>query len=88
MLIDYIGQELIWNLTATHPYNKNRRNYCMMLRCKSLEENREIEGFFADHLENVSFEYEKWGNALILKRIRTPDVLDGVGEVTVLNEFK
>ena len=20
MIIDYIGQELIWNLTATHPY--------------------------------------------------------------------
>lgn len=27
MLIDYIGQELIWNLTATHPYKQNRGNY-------------------------------------------------------------
>lgn len=27
MIIDYIGQELIWNLTATHPYKENRRNY-------------------------------------------------------------
>lgn len=45
MIIDYIGQELIWNLTATHPYKQNRGNYSIMICCKSLEEIKRLRGF-------------------------------------------
>ena len=34
MIIDYIGQELIWNLTATHPYKQNRGNYSIAMEEK------------------------------------------------------
>ena len=52
MIIDYIGQELIWNLTATHPYKQNRGNYSIRIRCKSVEENEKVERFLGKHLNN------------------------------------
>lgn len=47
MIIDYIGQELIWNLTATHPYKPNRGNYSIRIRCKSVEENEKVGKMWA-----------------------------------------
>lgn len=91
MLIDYIGQELIWNLTATHPYKQNRGNYRIMINCRSLEENRKVERFLIEHLDNHHTDTEIYNNngenELIAKRITTFDVLDGEGEVIFLNEF-
>lgn len=92
MIIDYIGQELIWNLTATHPYKQNRGNYRIMICCRSLEENRKVERFLIEHLDNHYTDTEIYDNngedELIAKRITTFDVLDGEGEVIFLNEFK
>ena len=92
MLIDYVGQELIWDLTATHPYKKNCRNYSIMIRCRSLEENQKVERFLIEHLDNHYTDTEIYDNngedELIAKRITTFNVLDGEGEVIFLNEFK
>ena len=60
MIIDYIGQELIWNLTATHPYKENRRNYSIRIRCKSVEENEKVERFLGEHLNNHFTDTRKW----------------------------
>lgn len=92
MIIDYVGQELIWNLTATHPYKQNYRNYSIMIRCESLEENKKVERFLIEHLDNHYTDTEIYDNngedILIAKRMTTFDVLDGEGEVIFLNEFK
>lgn len=92
MLIDYVGQELIWDLTATHPYKKNYRNYSIMIRCRSLEENQKVGRFLIEHLDNHYTDTEIYDNngedELIAKRITTFDVLGGEGEVIFLNEFK
>ena len=52
MIIDYIGQELIWNLTATHPYKKNRGNYSIMINCKTPKQNKDAVRFLRSHLGN------------------------------------
>lgn len=52
MIIDYIGQELIWNLTATHPYKKNRGNYSIMINCKTPKQNKDAFRFLKSHLSN------------------------------------
>lgn len=92
MIIDYPGQELIWNLTATHPYKQNLGNYKICIRCKSLKENEEVERFLGEHLDNHFTDTEKWvdGNGveqLIATRVTTFDALDGEGEVILINEF-
>ena len=45
MIIDYVGQELIWNLTATHPYKQNRGNYSIMINCKTPKQNKDAIRF-------------------------------------------
>lgn len=92
MIIDYIGQELIWNLSATHPYQQNRRNYRIRIRCRSLKENEKIERFLGTHLDNHFTDTEKWVDEndveqLIVTRITTFNALGGEGEVIFINEF-
>ena len=95
MLIDYIGQELIWNLTATHPYKLNRGNYSIMINCKTPEQNRDAVRFLKLHLDNkrLTVETQKYfdkntgSENVFVKRISVPDVLDKFGEVIFLNEF-
>ena len=92
MIIDYIGQELIWNLSATHPYKQNRGNYRIMIRCKSLEENEKVERFLGEHLDNHFTDTTIWNDEngvdqLVATRITTFDALDGEGEVIFINEF-
>ena len=52
MIIDYIGQELIWNLTATHPYKRNRGNYSIMINCNTPKQNKDAVRFLRSHLGN------------------------------------
>ena len=95
MLIDYIGQELIWNLTATHPYKQNRGNYRIMINCKTLKQNKDAVRFLKSHLDNklLTVETQKYFDKntglenVLVKRMSVPDVLDGFGEVIFLNEF-
>lgn len=94
MIIDYPGQELIWNLTATHPYKKNRGNYKIMINCKEISQNYEYKRFFINHLgekiiiKNAEyFDENTYMQFCAVKRIAVPDALGGFGEVEFLNDF-
>ena len=94
MIIDYIGQELIWNLTATHPYKQNHRNYSIMIRCQTPLQNYQILKFFTSHLNgdgNVHYvnciDINTGLKISIVDKITVPDALDGFGEVKFMNEF-
>ena len=95
MLIDYIGQELIWNLTATHPYKQNRGNYRIMINCKTPKQNKDAVRFLKSHLDNklLTVEIQKYFDkntgfeSVLVKKISVPDVFGGFGEVIFLNEF-
>ena len=52
MIINYIGQELIWSLTATHPYKQNRGNYSIMINCETPKQNNDAVRFLKSHLDN------------------------------------
>lgn len=95
MIIDYIGQELIWNLTATHPYKENRGNYCIYISCKTLKQNKKCVKFFKSHLKNKfltietqnRFDRTKGLNYIVVKKISVPDAFGGFGQVSFINEF-
>ena len=95
MIIDYIGQELIWNLTATHPYKKNMGNYCINIRCETLKQNEEWVRFFKLHLKNKFLTIENQNhfdrttglNYIVAKKISVPDAFGGFGQVSFINEF-
>ena len=94
MIIDYIGQELIWNLTATHPYKKNRGNYSIMINCKTPKQNKDVFRFLKSHLGNkMTVETRKYIDkntgleCVLVSKIFVSDVLGGFGKVTLMNEF-
>lgn len=95
MIIDYIGQELIWNLTATHPYKQNRGNYSIMINCKSPKQNKDAVRFLRSHLGNKlpTVETQKCLDTntglecALVSKISVPDAFGGFGEVIFVNEF-
>ena len=95
MIIDYIGQELIWNLTATHPYKKNRGNYSIMINCKTPKQNKDAFRFLKSHLSNklLTVKTQKYIDTntglerVLVSKISVPDVLGGFGEVVLYNDF-
>ena len=95
MIIDYIGQELIWNLTATHPYKQNRGNYTIMINCKTPKQNKDAFHFLKSHLSNklLTVKTQKYIDTntgleyVLVRKISVPDALGGFGEVIVINEF-
>ena len=95
MIINYIGQELIWNLTATHPYKQNRGNYSIMINCKTPKQNKDTVRFLRQHLGNklLTVETQKYLDTntgiecVLVSKISVPDALGGFGEVTFINEF-
>ena len=95
MIIDYIGQELIWNLTATHPYKPNRRNYSIMINCKTPKQNKDAVRFLRSHLGNklLTVETRKYIDkntgleCVLVNKISVPDAFGGFGEVILMNEF-
>lgn len=95
MIINYIGQELIWNLTATHPYKQNRGNYSIMINCKTPKQNKDVVHFLRSHLGNklLAVETRKYINkntgleCVLVSKISVPDAFDGFGEVIFINEF-
>ena len=95
MIIDYIGQELIWDLTATHPYKQNRRNYSIIINCKTQKQNKDTVRFLKSHLGNklVTVEMKKYLDkntgleCVLVSKISVPDVLGGFGEAIFVNEF-
>lgn len=95
MIIDYIGQELIWNLTATHPYKQNRGNYSIMINCKTLKQNKDAVHFLRSHLGDklLTVETRKYLDkntgleCVLVNKISVPDAFGGFGEVILMNEF-
>lgn len=95
MIIDYIGQELIWNLTATHPYKQNRGNYSIMINCKTPKQNKDAFRFLKSHLRNklLTVKTQKYidtnrgREGVVVSKISVPDAFGGFGEVIFINEF-
>ena len=95
MIIDYIGQELIWNLTATHPYKQNRGNYSIMINCKTPKQNNDVVRFLKSHLSNklLTVKTQKYIDTntglecVLVRKISVPDALGGFGEVVFINDF-
>lgn len=95
MIIDYIGQELIWNLTATHPYKQNRGNYSILLNCKTPKQNMDALHFLKSHIDNklITVETQKCVDkntgleCVLVVKISVSNAFGGVGEVIFINEF-
>lgn len=95
MIIDYIGQELIWNLTATHPYKQNRGNYSIMIDCETPKQNKDAVRFLKVHLGNkgLTVETRKYLDTntglecVLVSKISVPDAFGGLGEAIFINEF-
>lgn len=95
MIINYIGQELIWNLTATHPYKQNRGNYSIMINCKTPKQNEDAFRFLKSHLgsKHLTVETRKYVDkntgleCVLVNKISVPDAFGGFGEVILMNEF-
>lgn len=95
MIIDYIGQELIWNLTATHPYKQNRGNYNIMINCKTPKQNKDAIRFLKSHLGNKLLTVETQKSIdkntgleyILVSKVSVPDAFGGFGEVIFINEF-
>ena len=95
MIIDYIGQELIQNLTATHPYKQNRGNYSIMINCKTPKQNKDTVRFLRQHLGNklLTVETQKYLDTntgiecVLVSKISVPDAHGGFGEVIFINEL-
>ena len=95
MIINYIGQELIWNLTATHPYKQNRGNYSIMINCETPKQNKDAVRFLKSHLDNKHLIIETRKcldkntglECVLVSKISVPDAFGGFGEVDFLNWF-
>lgn len=93
MTIDYIGQELIWNLLGTNPYHKNTSHYFIKINCKTRLQNEEATKFIFAHIpyskvKDVVMESDPLGIATdrIIKRIDIKNVFDGISSVEFMNE--
>ena len=93
MTIDYIGQELIWNLLGTNPYHKNTSHYFIKINCKTRTQNEEATKFILEHIpyskvKDVVMEPDPIGISTdrIIKRIDINNVFDSISSVEFMNE--
>lgn len=95
MTIDYIGQELIWNLLGTNPYRQNSSHYSIKINCKTRMQNEEATKFILAHIpyskvKDVVMEPDSLGISIatdrIIKRIDIKNVFDGISSVEFINE--
>lgn len=95
MIIDYIGQELIWNLLGTNPYRQNSSHYSIKINCKTRMQNEEATKFIFAHIpyskvKDVVMEPDPLGISIatdrIIKRIDIKNVFDGISSVEFMNE--
>lgn len=95
MIIDYIGQELIWNLTATHPYKQNCGNYSIRINCKTPKQNKDAVRFLKSHLGGklLAVETQKYLDkntgleCVLVRKISVPDAFGGFGQAILMNDF-
>lgn len=93
MTIDYIGQELIWNLLGTNPYHKNSSHYSIKINCKTRTQNEEAAKFILAHIpyskvKDVVMESDLIGISTVTKRIDIKNVFDGISSVEFMNDIK
>ena len=93
MTIDYIGQELIWNLLGTNPYHKNTSHYFIKINCKTRMQNEEAAKFILAHIpyskvKDVVMESDPIGISTVTKRIDIKNVFDGISSVEFMNDIK
>lgn len=97
MTIDYIGQELIWNLLGTNPYHKNTSHYSIKINCKTRMQNEEAAKFILAHIpyskvKDVVMESDPLGISIatdrIIKRIDIKNVFDSISSVEFMNDIK
>ena len=97
MTIDYIGQELIWNLLGTNPYHKNTSHYFIKINCKTRLQNEETTKFILEHIpyskvKDVVMEPDPIGISIetnrIIKRIDIKNVFDGISSVEFMNDIR
>ena len=93
MTIDYIGQELIWNLLGTNPYHKNTSHYFIKINCKTRMQNEEAAKFILAHIpyskvKDVVMESDPIGISTVIKRIDIKNVFDGISSVEFMNDIK
>ena len=93
MTIDYIGQELIWNLLGTNPYHKNSSHYSIKINCKTRTQNEEAIEFILAHIpyskvKDVVMESDPIGISTVTKRIDIKNVFDGISSVEFMNDIK
>ena len=91
MTIDYIGQELIWNLLGTNPYHKNTSHYFIKINCKTRMQNEEATKFILAHIpyskvKDVVMEPDPLGISTVTKRIDIKNVFDSISSVEFMNE--
>lgn len=97
MTIDYIGQELIWNLLGTNPYHKNTSHYFIKINCKTRMQNEEAAKFILAHIpyskvKDVVMESDPIGISIatdrIIKRIDIKNVFDCISSIEFINDIK
>ena len=93
MTIDYIGQELIWNLLGTNPYHKNTSHYFIKINCKTRMQNEEAAKFILAHIpyskvKDVVMESDPIGISTVTKRIDIKNVFDCISSVEFINDTK
>ena len=93
MTIDYIGQELIWNLLGTNPYHKNSSHYFIKINCKTRTQNEEATKFILEHIpyskvKDVVMESAPIGISTVTKRIDIKNVFDGISSIEFMNDTK
>ena len=94
MIIDYIGQELIWNLLGTNPYHKNSSYYFIKINYKTRMQNEEeATRFILAHIsyskvEDVVMEPDPLGISTVTKRINIKNVFDSISSVEFINDIK
>lgn len=92
MRIDYIGQEVIWELLCNNPYVKNFRASTVTVKCHSEAENNEIVSFISRHISkdkilDIIMEdniFNKNGNKLV-KSIEIKNVFGEESELKIIN---
>ena len=92
MILDYIGQELIWDLRANHPYRLNPQQFHTYIRCRTPKQNSEVKTFLLGHLkkdwiEDIIMEDTPFlsGDDKIIREIKVRNVFGNINSITILN---
>lgn len=94
MRIDYIGQEVIWELLCNHPYERNYRTSTVTVQCHSEAENKDIVSFIMRHIpqdkildiamqDNI---FNSNGNKLV-ESIKIKNVFCAESELKIINSI-